>query len=150
MVRAVCVRCPWLLAKKKVATIFGIFPFLLFFFSFFHKYSGPPRAPKGGVHIFWNFWNFLKVWKGVLSSRGRWLKTILQTRAPENFHSCKRGAERRVPHAETWERGPLSTRAEIGLSGVRVLPVAAATKEGGHYFWYFSFSSSILFFYRRY
>ena len=29
---------------------------------------------------------------------------------------------------------------QIGPSGVRALPVAAGTNEGGHYFWYFSFS----------
>ena len=28
--------------------------------------------------------------------------------------------------------------SNIGLSGVRALPVAAGTNEGGHYFWYFS------------
>ena len=28
---------------------------------------------------------------------------------------------------------------DFGPSGVCVLPVAARTNEGGHYFWYFSF-----------
>jgi hypothetical protein len=32
LVQAECVRCPWLQAETKVATILGIFP--LFFFSF--------------------------------------------------------------------------------------------------------------------
>ena len=31
LVRAECVRCPWLLAETKVATILGIFLFYLFF-----------------------------------------------------------------------------------------------------------------------
>ena len=29
----------------------------------------------------------------------------------------------------------------IGPSGVRALPLAAGRNEGGHYFWYYSFSS---------
>jgi hypothetical protein len=33
LVRAECVRCPWLLALTKVATIFGIFLFLVHFLT---------------------------------------------------------------------------------------------------------------------
>ena len=36
----------------------------------------------------------------------------------------------------TRERGPPSALAEIGPSGVRALPLAAGTNEGGHYFAY--------------
>ena len=49
LVRAECVRCPWLQAETKVATILGIFLFLLFF--------GVPlfKAPEGVVVGFHNF-----------------------------------------------------------------------------------------------
>ena len=33
----------------------------------------------------------------------------------------------------------------IGPSGVRALPVAAGTNEGGHYFWYFFLLLLVLF-----
>jgi hypothetical protein len=44
----------------------------------------------------------------LLRGWGRCLKATLQTRVPENFRSRRWGAERRVPRAQTWERGPPS------------------------------------------
>jgi hypothetical protein len=46
------------------------------------------------------------------------------------------GGKRRVPRAQTTERGPPSALVEIGPSGVRALPLAAGINEGGHYFRY--------------
>ena len=39
----------------------------------------------------------------------------LQKRVPENFRSCRRGAEQRVSRAQTRERGPPLALAEINM-----------------------------------
>ena len=53
LVRAECVRCPWLLAQTKVATILGTFFHFLFFFlsSCYHRYSKPQKGLSQGFKI---------------------------------------------------------------------------------------------------
>ena len=43
------------------------------------------------------------------------LKVTLQKRVPENFRSCRWGAEQRVLRVQTRERGPPSALAEIDI-----------------------------------
>ena len=42
-----------------------------------------------------------------------------------------------VQFVSIWNTSRYKLGIIIGPSGVRALPVAAGTNEGGHYFWYF-------------
>jgi hypothetical protein len=44
LVQAECVRCPWLLAETKVATIFSELIFLFLLSFFFHRHSKPQKG----------------------------------------------------------------------------------------------------------
>ena len=53
---------------------------------------------------------------GQLSNFSKILKVTLQKRVPENFRSCRWGAEWRVSCVQTRERGPPLVCAEIPIS----------------------------------
>ena len=54
------------------------------------------------------FFKNFKICPRLLRGWGRCLKVTLQTRAAANFRSRRWGAERKVSHAQTRERGPPS------------------------------------------
>ena len=77
--------------------------------------------PPWGCFLGFNFFFFkFCLWIWVLNGGERCLKVTLQKCAPENFHSCRWGAERRVLHVQIRERGPPSAWTEIFFQAVEI------------------------------
>ena len=70
---------------------------------------------------FFNFFFFKScLWIWVLIGGERCLKVTLQKCAPENFHSCRWGAEQRVLRPQIQEQGPPSAWSEIFFQAVEI------------------------------